>query len=85
MMSKEDLWKRLDRDGEKIVRTKLAQGVYRRSGEPVVKEWLSRLERLRDSESANRRKTYDKIAAIAAIIAAVAATVSAIASIIGLF
>jgi hypothetical protein len=55
MITADELWPKLDADGEDKVREKLAQGVYGQQKIPLVNEWLARKDRQR-ADAANQHR-----------------------------
>jgi hypothetical protein len=98
MLTKDELWPQLDRDGENVVREKLATEIYGHDCKPLIQEWLRRKEEERSAASSKEYKAMASehllharsaknaawIAAVAAMIAIVPAIAAVIISIIAL-
>ncbi|MBK8016115.1 MAG: hypothetical protein IPK20_04935 [Betaproteobacteria bacterium] len=81
----EELFAKLEQEGEPTVRTRLAQGVYGQQKTPLVIEWLHQKEQSRADILANENLKTTKSAHMAAWVAACAAVISALAAIYVIF
>ena len=81
----EELFAKLEQEGEPTVRTRLAQGVYGQQKTPLVIEWLHQKEQFRADILANENLKTTKSAHLAAWVAACAAVVSTLAAIYVIF
>lgn len=59
MITADELWPKLEADGEAEVRKKLAERAYGPYKIPLVQEWLARKERQRGDVAANHQTTRE--------------------------
>ena len=59
MISQDELWPRLDEEGEDEVRTKYNEGRYAREKKTLVEAWLKEKQREQAAETAERQEARD--------------------------
>ena len=82
---KEELFTKLDDDGEVHVREELADGSYGEKKIGLVQEWLRKKDQARENDQHSETLNVAKSATKAAWVAGIAAIISAIAALIAIF
>lgn len=82
---KEELFAKLDENGEVHVREELAAGSYGAQKIGLVQEWLRKKDQVRESNQHSENLNVAKSATKAAWVAGIAAVISAIAALIAIF
>jgi hypothetical protein len=77
----DELFAKLEQEGESSVRNKFAQGLYGQQKTPLVSEWLRQKDQARTDFLSNEHLKSTKSAHKAAWVAAFAAVASALAAI----